>query len=935
MRCSRLSLGKMPRLWFGVICSLLVLEVAGLGFGETGEGIAPMTVGQQWALLIGVGQYPEGSGIGQLSSPRGDVERMSELLKQFAGFSKENIVTLTDEKATYREVNRTLQELRGKIRPDDCFIFFFSGRGSRVPDDIFIDEDVDKHDECLLLHDTIVENLVPVRKYLRDDELGKHLELIHAERLLVILDTCYQGNNSLREKGISAIPLHNPDEFSDPEHFPPHAIVFEACEPSEVTADGVFTTAIVDLVRSGKDADGIITIDELHERAQQKLNPQKPKLSGSSETPVSISHPLLPITSEPTGAVVSVEKTSLGTTPTSLVLPFGSYQLQIKKRGYRISSHQVKIAEGSAPGAQRKIDAALKPVEMRGRVKFRDTNLPAVGATVTISGMEGIQPVKTESEGRFVFRNWKEANLSDSEVYHIRITDDENRIEPSTHELPKLSDFFSDVSLGELVVDRLVTIMITVPPPTGASEALQTTANIKLGGENILDEGSGGVYTKVIRNPRGSLKLEFSQEGYEPYSNTIQIPPHNHEYRETVPLRPALIAYTVEVTNQRGEPVSDIVVHLNGEEAIGQTKATGALLVRRRLPPDRLIPVALYKNGRKIAERLVEPMRLASQQYRLPILLDSTRLSLFVTDLSGGAIPGVRISVDGEAFASTDEQGMAALEFYRMPNSMLHLGFTHQLQPYGPTALEILNGGRFTVHSGPAEVIASDSLRIPLPILPEATLALTLQDQKNNPLERFTVVVNGRARGETSITGELEIADRLDFSEGSIDVEFRKHGETYTLGSPPRFTKTGANEYKGIVTLEIPYGFIDIRAQVKLPDGQLILLYVNAAIEKDEKVQNRRLPTAIRALPGVHQLLVRINKTPYFSGQITVVPEAIRKSTQVNLEIALDEAWRICLEELKVPPNDVNLLKSSQEIATAIGRPDLAEIFARRKSRLQ
>jgi hypothetical protein len=69
-----------------------------------------------------------------------------------------------------------------RIRPDDVFVFFYSGHGGQT-DGSSDEDELDERDEYLFVHDG----------QLMDDELGRLFDGIEARVALVAIDACYAG----------------------------------------------------------------------------------------------------------------------------------------------------------------------------------------------------------------------------------------------------------------------------------------------------------------------------------------------------------------------------------------------------------------------------------------------------------------------------------------------------------------------------------------------------------------------------------------------------------------------------------------------------------------------------------------------------------------------------------------------------------------------
>ena len=898
----------------------------------------------RWAFLIGVGQYPAESGVGQLNSPANDANAMRQMLIQYGGFSEEHIIILSEAQATYRGVNKAFQMLRNQVQPEDLVVFYFSGRGSRVADNFLIDSETDKLDECFLLYDTVLENGAPISNYIRDDEIGKHLSRLGAKQSVVIIDACYRGNKA-EEKGLTVSSTTSGSIVYDGmsgDFLPSGTVVLEACAPDETTLDGAFTSLLTELATSGNDSDGIITIEEFHAYAKEQLSRQTPQLVDpeSRAAQVSLVNPLLEVISQPESATIFVDDEEHGTTPKHLMLPTGRHKIELRKRGYRVWDNAGSLIEIMQPGTQPPIDITLTPVQVTGEVRFRNSNLPVEGATVTIVGASNIPPATTNEQGRFVFNDWSQDDLSESDEYEISISDENGRYEAKAP-LPKenIVDFTSDISLGTITVDRRITVTITV---TNVARDIQMpNAVVQLNQQQITYDNRNGVFETPIINPLDSVTLQVSQEGYETtdgdefYKETITIDLETHKYTRQVQLTPALNTYSVEVTNQFKEPVVGVTVILNGERLGNVTNLDGSAEGQRRLAPDEPMSIQLQKDGYELFDRSIRPERLEYRRYRLPMRLDVIRISLLAVDKSDiMPVEGVRINTDGRFTATTDANGKATISVYRPPNTEVSLDVIYaspKREITKATKLQVLEGGGFKMlEPGFAEVIGA-TLKIHLPLPPEVILSVTVQEQDKKPIPGMTVMVNGKAYGEkTALTGKSDISFRIAIDENTPPkLEFERYGKIYEPQETD-FRNIGTNKYTAFVNLQISYGKIELTADTKVAE-QKINLFVNAEVSLDEETKTHRLPATMQVFPGTHQLRILIGGVPLYSEQLKI---AENETTPIPLPLSLSDAWRACLLTLREAPNDAQVLQPAEEIAKALRRENLVQTFRQRRERL-
>lgn len=173
--------------------------------------VAPAAEARTLALLVGVADYSDDSGIRDLLGPRNDVSILWRALRS-RGVSESDITVLTDGLPegpgfpvakglpTAKEILDALDRLAREARRGDTVIFYYSGHGTRQPDNPAEPEDepeTDGMDQVLLPAD--VGPYDPIRMTLRnaivDDELGRKLGAIRATGAFVwaVIDACHSG----------------------------------------------------------------------------------------------------------------------------------------------------------------------------------------------------------------------------------------------------------------------------------------------------------------------------------------------------------------------------------------------------------------------------------------------------------------------------------------------------------------------------------------------------------------------------------------------------------------------------------------------------------------------------------------------------------------------------------------------------------------------
>lgn len=149
------------------------------------------------AVIVGIEDYQS---MTDLSYTIDDAEDMRNVLLAYTNWNDSNIQFLTDVDASKGEIESAISTMATLEDADDVCLFFFSGHGSRIPDDD--DEEVDSYDEVICPWDTTKE----LGNVISDDELGTWLAACQGN-VVVILDTCMSGGFTKGiEETVKAVP---------------------------------------------------------------------------------------------------------------------------------------------------------------------------------------------------------------------------------------------------------------------------------------------------------------------------------------------------------------------------------------------------------------------------------------------------------------------------------------------------------------------------------------------------------------------------------------------------------------------------------------------------------------------------------------------------------------------------------------------------------
>jgi hypothetical protein len=170
----------------------------GLALSSTGTSTGRMAApamsgagGNIYGIFVGISDY--GGRARDLSYTADDAVRAADALRRGGGMNANNAIVLTDSEATVDNMRAAFQDMGRRVGPDDTFVFFYSGHGSRVPRDGAERSDPDALDETIELYDDAIT----------DNEMSDLFTLIDAQVSLLILDSCFSGGFS---KDVISVP---------------------------------------------------------------------------------------------------------------------------------------------------------------------------------------------------------------------------------------------------------------------------------------------------------------------------------------------------------------------------------------------------------------------------------------------------------------------------------------------------------------------------------------------------------------------------------------------------------------------------------------------------------------------------------------------------------------------------------------------------------
>ena len=159
-----------------------------------------------WAVIVGIEDYQS---ITDLSYTIDDALDMQDVLVSYGNWDMGNIQVLTDGNASKSDIKSAINIMVNSADADDVCLFFFSGHGSRIPDEKDGDE-ADTFDEVICPYNTTKE----LGYVISDDELGEWLGYCDGN-VVVILDTCMSGGFATKGAEGTIKTVSNPQVSKD------------------------------------------------------------------------------------------------------------------------------------------------------------------------------------------------------------------------------------------------------------------------------------------------------------------------------------------------------------------------------------------------------------------------------------------------------------------------------------------------------------------------------------------------------------------------------------------------------------------------------------------------------------------------------------------------------------------------------------------------
>src|SRR5262245_23151689 len=339
----------------------------------------------QWALLIGVGDYP-GNTV-DLKYPGADARSIKDLLISSAGFAENHVRLLTDDgageaRATKQNVFDAIdQYLAPRVQPGHEIIIFLAGHG-------IVDGVGAQAKSYFLSVDTDIQSKETVARTAIDmEELISKLSALKASQFTLFYDACREDPSPGR--GFKGNPLTDvtariltltPTRIQQPRPEPATSVVFYACQigerafESQQLQHGVFTYYILRGLRDLADRpDGRVEASRLagyltenvRKWSQEAKNPfgqnQNPTMVASEvRGPVLVARVLplsgnvpettavsgIRLTTFPEDATISINGQQAGRGTIQKDLPPNQYTVRAELPGFQASETRVNVIAG-------------------------------------------------------------------------------------------------------------------------------------------------------------------------------------------------------------------------------------------------------------------------------------------------------------------------------------------------------------------------------------------------------------------------------------------------------------------------------------------------------------------------------------------------------------------------------------------------------------
>jgi hypothetical protein len=164
------------------------------------EGFNPSTpIRKRWALIAGTSTFETTNSLASLEYASNDFDRMRMLFRDRLGFDE--VATLTGKDFTRDGFKDQIARLRGQVQKDDLVVIYLLGHGyptKEDPNDTSFILTYDSH--VASARERYVSSLQVV------DVVQELYRELPAERVILLLDTCYSGDAITGQKDYAGHP---------------------------------------------------------------------------------------------------------------------------------------------------------------------------------------------------------------------------------------------------------------------------------------------------------------------------------------------------------------------------------------------------------------------------------------------------------------------------------------------------------------------------------------------------------------------------------------------------------------------------------------------------------------------------------------------------------------------------------------------------------
>jgi len=205
---------------------------------------------KKYAVLVGISDYSDTAGYGDLSYCHKDALDMYNLLVS-KGWNPSHIKLLLNESATCANIVAGIQWLTANaVR--GMALFYYSGHGSFFPDKWSVFDNDEPNDQCLVPYDADISHYVNL---IFDDQLKVYFSDCKASQTVMILDCCYAAGH-IDECGTNDRVIMAACDV--------HQMSYEGYSKRIPIENGVYTYWILQAMTGAGDADanGVVSLEE-------------------------------------------------------------------------------------------------------------------------------------------------------------------------------------------------------------------------------------------------------------------------------------------------------------------------------------------------------------------------------------------------------------------------------------------------------------------------------------------------------------------------------------------------------------------------------------------------------------------------------------------------------------------------------------------------